>query len=82
MSTCPENPYNSTQSNISACEGAIDPMSGAVIPEGITAVELFVNSAVEWELDPEQPGTALPTLLLNQASGGLLIDEGVYLAII
>jgi hypothetical protein len=80
MPTCPDNPYNATCSQIS-CDGAIDPMGSGVIPEGITAVEIFVDSAVEWELDPEQPGTTLPTLLINQAGGGLLIAEGVYLAI-
>jgi hypothetical protein len=80
MSTCPENPYNYTTSQIS-CHGAIDPMGSGVIPENITAVELFVNSEVNWELDPEQPGTVLPTLLLNQASGGILIDENLYLCI-
>lgn len=80
MSDCPENPYNYTTSQIS-CDGAIDPMNGATIPDGITALELFVNSEVNWELDPEQPGTVLPALLLNQSSGGILMDEGVFLAI-
>lgn len=81
MSDCPENPYNATHSQVSPCEGAIDPMNGAVIPDGIVAVELFVNSEVEWELDPAQPSTVLPTLLLNQSSGGILIEENLYLAI-
>lgn len=80
MSDCPENPYNYTTSQVS-CDGALDPMNGAVIPDGISAVELFVNSEVEWELDPAQPSTVLPTLLLNQSSGGILIDEDVFLAI-
>lgn len=80
MSDCSENPYNYTTSQIS-CDGAIDPMNGVALPEGIVAVELFVNSEVEWELDPTQPSTVLPTLLLNQSSGGILIEEGVYLAI-
>lgn len=80
MSDCPENPYNYTTSQIS-CDGAIDPMNGAVIPDGIVAVELFVNSEVEWDLDPSQPGTVLPTLLLNQSGGGILIEENLYLAI-
>lgn len=81
MADCPPNPYNNTQSHVSACEGAIDPMNGAIIPEGVVAVELFVNGSVEWETDPEQPSLILPVLLLNQSSGGILIDEGLYLAI-
>lgn len=71
--------YN-TPPNQAQCDGAIAPMDGE-IPIGVTAVELFVDSRVLWELDPEQPSTVLPTLLLNQSSGGILIDEGVFLAI-
>ncbi len=81
MSTCPDNPYNATSSHVSPCEGAIDPMGGAEIPTGYTAVELFVDSAVEWETDPLAPGLNIPTLLLNQANGGIHIQEGLYLAI-
>lgn len=81
MADCPPNPYNSTGGHVSACEGALDPMNGSVVPDGITAVGLFVNGEVEWVLDPEQPGTVLPTLLVNQSSGGILIQDGLYLAI-
>lgn len=56
-------------------------MGGAVVPEGVTAVELFVNNRVEWETDPEQPSLNLPTLLLNQSSGGILIEENLFLSI-
>lgn len=75
-----DNPYNGTQSHIS-CDDALDPMGGASIPDDITAVEVFVGDGVEWELDPEQPSETLPTLLVNQSSGGLLIVDGLYLAI-
>lgn len=73
-------PYNNPP-NQDQCDGAIPPMDGHEIPSGITAVEIFVDSRVLWDLDPEQPSTILPTLLSNQSSGGILIDEGVYLAI-
>lgn len=63
------------------CEGAIDPMGGATIPPGYVAVELFVDGRTEWDTDPAQPDPGLPTLLLNQSSGGILIDENLYLAL-
>ena len=81
MADCPDNAYNSTTSHISTCEDVIDPMNGAVIPTGIEAVEVFVGDAVEWDLSPAQPSTVLPNLLLNQSSGGILIIDGLYLAI-
>jgi hypothetical protein len=73
--------YNATCSHVSACEGAIDPMNGATIPDNYVAVELFVNGRTEWETEPPYPTQVLPTLLLNQAGGGILIDESLYLAI-
>jgi hypothetical protein len=63
------------------CDGAIDPMAGNTIPEGYAAVQIFVNSQTEWETDPLAPDLNLPTLLLSQAGGGILIAEGIYLAI-
>lgn len=56
-------------------------MGGATIPPGYVAVELFVNGRTEWDTDPAQPDPGLPVLLLNQSSGGILIDDGLYLAI-
>jgi hypothetical protein len=76
-----KNPYNATCSHISPCEGELPPMGGAVVPEGIEAVPVFVGNEVEWELDPAQPQNALPTLLVNQSGGGILIEDDIYLAI-
>lgn len=56
-------------------------MGGSTIPVGYVAVELFVDGRVEWDTDPAQPDPGLPTLLLNQSSGGILIDENLYLAL-
>lgn len=63
------------------CEGAIDPMGGATIPPGFVSELVFVNGEPFFETDPAVPPETLPVLLLNQRSGGILIDEGIYLAI-
>lgn len=63
------------------CEGAIDPMGGATIPAGYVAETVFVDGQPFFETDPAVPPADLPVLLVNQRSGGILIDEGIYLAV-
>jgi hypothetical protein len=63
------------------CEDAIDPMGGASIPAGYVADIVFIDGQPIFSTDPAQPPENLPVLLVNQRNGGLLIDEGIYLAL-
>lgn len=63
------------------CENPIDPMGGATIPPGYEAELVFIDGEPVWSTNPPQPPEDLPVLLLNQNDGGILIDEGIYLAI-
>lgn len=63
------------------CDNPIDPMGGATIPEGVTADLIYVDGQPVWITDPPIPPEDLPVLLVNQNQGGILLDEGIYLAL-
>lgn len=63
------------------CDDPIDPLGGQTIPAGYAAELIFIDGLPVWSTDPAQPPEDLPVILVNQNSGGILIDEGVYLSI-
>ena len=63
------------------CDDPIDPMGGATIPAGYEAELSFLDGEPVWATDPAVPPEDLPVLLVNQNNGGLLLDEGIYLAL-
>jgi hypothetical protein len=63
------------------CENPLDPMNGVPLPEGREAELVFIDGQPVWTTNPPIPPEDLPVLLVNQNQGGILIDEGIYLAI-
>lgn len=71
----------STDIHVTACSDELDPMGGASIPEGIVAVETFVDGKPVWQTDPPQPPGAITHFLVQQNGGKILIDDGIFLII-
>lgn len=63
------------------CDDPIDPMGGASIPSGVDAELTFFNGLPVWTTDPAPPPEDLPVLLVNQNQGGVLLDEGIFVAL-
>jgi hypothetical protein len=63
------------------CSDPIDPMGGSTIPSGVSADVSFVDGMPFWSTIPPIPPEFLPTIIVNQNDGGILIDEGIYLSI-
>jgi hypothetical protein len=68
-------------SHISTCSDEIDPMGGSSIPEGIEAVQTFVDGETVWQTNPPQPVEATTNFLVQQTGGKILIDDKIYLII-
>lgn len=70
-----------TDIHVPVCSDELDPMGGATIPEGIDAVQTFVDGQTFWQTNPPLPPEETIHFLVQQNSGKILIDDGVYLII-
>lgn len=71
----------STDTHDTVCSDEIDPMGGATIPEGMDAVQTFVDGQTVWQTNPPLPPEETVHFLVQQNGGKILIDDGVRLII-
>lgn len=70
-----------TDIHVQVCSDEIDPMGGSTIPEGLEAVQTFVDGQTVWQTNPPQPPESVVNFLVQQNGGRILIDDGIRLII-
>jgi len=56
-------------------------LGGATLPEGYVAEVVWIDGQPVWGTNPPLPPGETAVLLVNQNGGGILIDEGLFLAL-